>query len=174
MDTVSAIIGIASLVAWVRTKHPFFCLPLLVAGSLLLEDDAYPFSHFPMYSDPDESENYLYLAKPDSDGDGEPDALPVRTLTGLTAPKIKKMYKRYLKDYAVDIGKKDTDLSDEERAKIGREILAYYREQGIARNSEMPEELMLFEVWIEYDEAGKGGFTETTTLIARQKAADEE
>ncbi len=170
MDTISAIIGIASLVAWVWTRHPFFCLPLLVAGSLLLEDDAYPFSHFPMYSDPDESENYLYLAKPDSDGDGKPDALPVRTLTGLTAPKIKKMYKRYLKDHAAELGKKDTELTDEERAEIGREILAYYREQGVARGSEMPEELLLMEVWIEYDETVKGGLSETTTLIARQKS----
>ena len=172
MDTISAIIGIASLVAWVWTKHPFFCLPLLVAGSLLLEDDAYPFSNFPMYSDPDESENYLYLAKPDSDGDGKPDPLAVRTLTGMTAPKIKKMYKRYLKDYAADNGKRNSELSIDERAKIGREILAYYREQGEERGSEMPEELLLMEVWIEADKSGEGGFTETTTMIARQKTGN--
>lgn len=172
MDTISAIIGIASLIAWAKTKHPFFCLPLLVAGSLLLEDDAYPFSHFPMYSDPGESENYLYLAKSDSDGDGKPDALAVRTLTGMTAPKIKKMYKRYLRDYAAEIGKRHSELNDEERAKIGREILTYYREQGEARGSEMPEELILMEVWIEYNEAAKGGFTETTSLIARQSPAN--
>ena len=166
MDAICAIIGLASLIYWIRTRHPFFCLPLLVAGSLLLEDDAYPFSHFPMYSDPDGSENYLYLATPDAEVEGGIRPLAVRTLTGLTAPKIKKMFKTYLKDYAKERGKRDKELSPEERAEVGRQILAYYREQGELRRSEMPEPMLLMEVWIEYDE-DKKGFTETLSEVAR-------
>lgn len=173
LDTLCALIGLTSLVLWIRTRHPFFCLPLLVAGSLLLEDDAYPFSHFPMYSDPDESENYLYLAEPSESSDkakqvaGEwVSPLPSKTLTGITAPKIKKMYKRYLEDYAKEIDTKTKELSDEQRAKIGRQILAFFREQGEKRNSEMPEEMRLIEVWITYNTKG-GGFNEVSSEIAR-------
>ena len=176
MDAISAVVAAASLIAWIMTRHPFFCLPLLVAGSLLLEDDAYPFSHFPMYSDPDESENYLYLAKPaEQPGKGKQVAgewvepLGSKTMTGITAPKIKKMYKRYLKDYAKKIGTKDTKLSDEQRAKIGRQILAFFREQGEKRNSEMPDDMRLIEVWITYNTDG-GGFNEVASEIARQSA----
>lgn len=170
-DTIFAIVALGSLVAWVKTHHPFFCLPLLVAGSLLLEDDAYPFSHFPMYSDPDESENYLYLATPGANaGDIEP--LAVRKLTGLTAPKIKKMFKTYLEDRAKKLGKKNDQLSEEERAEIGREILAYYLDQGEKRGSEMPDPLLLMEVWIEFDEDNKG-LKETRSEIARLSHGEE-
>ena len=175
-------IGLASLILWIRTKHPFFCLPLLVVGSLLLEDDAYPFSNFPMYSDPDESENYLYLATPTTDKvnakevAGEwVEALPSKTLTGITAPKIKKMYKRYLEDHAKELDVKTKELPDEEREKIGRQILAFFREQGENHNSgkpeeirlEVPEEMRLIEVWITFNEEG-GGFNEVASEIARQ------
>ena len=174
MDAFCAVIGLASLIFWIVTRHPFFCLPLLVAGSLLLEDDAYPFSNFPMYSDPDESENYLYLAKPVDQKDHAKEVegewvapLPSKTLTGITAPKIKKMYKRYLEDYAKEVDTKTKELSDEQRAKIGRQILAFFREQGEKRNSEMPEEMRLIEVWITYNNDG-GGFNEVASEIARQ------
>ena len=174
MDALCAVIGLASLIFWIRTRHPFFCLPLLVAGSLLLEDDAYPFSNFPMYSDPDESENYLYLAKPAEPGGKAKEVagewvapLPSKTLTGITAPKIKKMYKRYLEDYAKEVDTRTKELSDEQRAKIGRQILAFFREQGEKRNSEMTDDMRLIEVWITYNTEG-GWFNEVASEIARQ------
>jgi hypothetical protein len=169
MEIILAIIGLVSLISWIVSRHPLFSLPLLIAGSILLEDSTYPFSSFPMYSDPDDSENYLYLARRGENGAPQP--LPVRRLTGMTAPTIKKMYMRYLDDYAKEDDERSNPMSREERAAIGRQILAFYRDQGEKRGSEMPDELILVEVWIRHDELDKG-FTETPEVIARLSSSD--
>ena len=62
MDALFGIILAASLIGWISTRYSIFCLPFLVSLSILAQDSFYPLSYFPMYSDPDESENYLYLA----------------------------------------------------------------------------------------------------------------
>ena len=64
----------------------------------------------------------------------------------------------------------DKELSDEQRAKIGRQILAFFREQGEKRNSEMPDDMRLIEVWITYNTEG-GGFNEVASEIARQSSS---
>lgn len=167
----------ASLAAWIRWRQVFFCLPFLVSLSLYLEDEAYPFSWFPMYGDPDESENYFYLADlgaeaadsaedrsgPPLEAEGVP--IGVRTHTGLTAPKLKKMYRSWAEERADDLGKKDRRaLSPEERAEVGTELIQYYRQQAERRGSPLPSEVALMEVWIRYEPGG--GFAETAEAVA--------
>lgn len=165
MDALFGIILALSLLGWVATRYSIFCLPFLVSLSILAQDSFYPLSYFPMYSDPDESENYLYLAT-FPDGSGKPEPLPVHALTGLSAPKVKKMWKSYLRGHADDLGKKDTQLSAEESAEAGRILLDEFRELAEKRSGKLPASLGLVEVWIECNP--EGGWTETATVIARQ------
>jgi len=165
LDAALGIILAASLFGWVATRYSVFCLPVVVALCILAEDEFYPLSHFPMYSDPDESENYFYLVTFRKRND-EMRPLPVRRLTGLSAPKVKKMWKPYSRDFADELGKKDTELTLEERAEIGRVILDEMREMAVGRGRPLPDRLGLVEVWIESDE--EKGWTETTTVVARQ------
>ena len=165
LDAALGIILAFSLFGWIATRYSIFCLPAIVSLCILAEDDFYPLSFFPMYSDPDESENYFYLVTFRKRND-EPRPLPVRRLTGLSAPKVKKMWKPYSRDYADAKGKKDTELTTEERAEVGRELLDEMREMAVNRGRPLPERLGLIEVWIVHDE--EKGWTETTTVVARQ------
>ena len=169
MDPVlAAILTIASFAGWVFWKHSFFSVPFVVFLSLWVQD-FFPLSHFPMYSDPDESENYLYLATLDDSGKTE--ALPVRKMTSITAPKVKKMFKSWTREYADERDKSDNDLTREERAEVGRELLTFLREQAEKRvagkrgkNAKLPDNLALVEVWIVFD--NKTGLSESTEVVA--------
>jgi hypothetical protein len=161
MQTLFAILTILSFAAMIRLRHSFFMVPLIVFLSLWVQD-FFPLSHFPMYSDPDESENYFYVASVDESGTQE--ALPVRALTSITAPKVKKMYKSWAREYADSLEKRDRDLTKEERAKVGRDLLTFLKKQAVERNREMPPKLALVEVWIVYD--NETGFSETPETVA--------
>ena len=161
MDSLFAILTILSLAGWIGLKHSFFSVPFVVCLSIWVQD-FFPLSHFPMYSDPDESENYFYLATTNEAGEREP--VPVRKLTSITAPKVKKMYKSWSRKRAGEMDKSDRDLTTEERAEVGRELLTFLNGQAVDRNREMPEPLHLVEVWIVYD--NDTGFSETPETVA--------
>lgn len=166
VDWLCYIAIVASVFFGFRYRHSFFVLPFVVAISLLAKDDFYPLSYFPMYSDPDESENYFYIGTWDEGTDPKPadiKPLPVRHLTGITAPKVKKMQKAWIRDRADELGTKDTKLPQEERVKKWLELLDYLREH---KRSELPERLALVEVWIEYDK--ELGYRETPEVVAVQ------
>ena len=162
MDGLFGFIAIASLITWIVTRYSFWCLPFVVSIAILAEDNFYPLSYFPMYSDPDESENYFYVATTNETGEMEP--IPVRKLTSITAPKVKKMYKSWSRQRADEMDKSDRDLTQEERAEVGRELLTFLNGQAVDRNREMPEPLHLVEVWIVYD--NDTGFSETPETVA--------
>jgi hypothetical protein len=161
MDVFFAILTILSLAGWVFLRHSFFAVPFIVFLSIWVED-FFPLSHFPMYSDPNNSENYFYVATQDGKGDLKP--LPINALTGVTAPKVKKMYKSWAKDHAEKLGKSDSDLTPQERADVGRNLLAYLREQAVMQKKEIPGTAALVEVWIVYDD--EKGFSETPEVVA--------
>lgn len=161
MDLLFGTLTLLSLAGWIFLRHSFFAVPLIVCLSIWVED-FFPLSHFPMYSDPNESENYFYVATLDEAG--RPRPLPVNDLTGVTAPKVKKMYKSWAKDHAEKLGKSDSDLTREERAEVGRELLAYLREQAGKRKKSLGGTAALVEVWIVYDD--DKGFSETPEIVA--------
>lgn len=161
MVILFAALTLLSFLGWILLRHSFFVVPFIVFLSIWVED-FFPLSHFPMYSDPNDSENYFYVATLDDRGDPKP--LPVNDLTGVTAPKVKKMYKSWAKTHAEKLGKSDTKLTKEERAEVGRNLLAYLREQAAERKKEIPGAAALVEVWIVYDE--EKGFTETPEIVA--------
>ncbi len=150
-----------SLAAWIGLRHSFFVVPFIVFLSIWVED-FFPLSHFPMYSDPNESENYFYVAS--VSGDGETRPIPIRALTQITAPKVKKMYKSWSREFADERGKSDNDLTAVERAEVGRNLLTFLEKQAADRGRVMPENVALIEVWIVYD--NDTGFSETPEIVA--------
>ncbi|MCB1064963.1 MAG: hypothetical protein KDN20_18850 [Verrucomicrobiae bacterium] len=164
MAVLFAILTVLSLAAWLGLRHSFFAVPFIVFLSIWVED-FFPLSHFPMYSDPNESENYFYVGTTDEKGETKP--LPIRALSSITAPKVKKMYKSWARDYADSLGKSDRELTKEERAKVGRDLLEFLRKQSADRSQDLPENLTLVEVWIVYD--NDAGFSETPEVVATLK-----
>lgn len=160
MEALFGSLTLLSLAGWIGLRHSFFSVPFVVSLSIWVQD-FFPLSHFPMYSDPDESENYFYVATTTENGDMEP--IPVRKLTSITAPKVKKMYKSWARERASELDKSDRELTIEERAEVGRELLTFLSGQAAERSREMPDPLHLVEVWIVY---GEEGFTETPETVA--------
>ncbi len=151
-------------------RHPFLHLWLLVFFCLSIKE-FYPFSNFPMYSDPDETENYLVVGQvtPEEENGWKP--LPVRELTGITAPKVKKMFKSRRDAYCDEVDKDSDELSEAELAAIGQDLLNYLREQALARTDgkePLPDQLVLVDYWIIYEDGG--GYSETPTIITKESA----
>ena len=185
-----AVIGLGCAI-WFR--HPF---PLLIAfvAFCLSVGEFYPFSNFPMYSDPDDRENYFVLASVPSEQQraelpdislqptspaGTPyyifdgiicKPLPVYPYTAITAPTMKKMFKSRMDAYAKKHDTRRKHLTPEQREIIGQDFLKYLREQAVKseapQRENLPEDLVLLEFWIEPD-TENGGFTETPGLVAR-------
>ncbi len=148
----------AAALGWTCSRHPAWFVPLLTAISLLA-GEFYPLSDYPMYSDPDERENYLYLARVVDDDAYEP--LPVRTLTGVTAPKVKKMYRSRLRS-RIEAGARRPSMAD--RSSAGADLLAFLRGQARSRGAVLPSRIALIEVWIVHD--GVRGYHERMQVVA--------
>ena len=165
-------IGVASVMAGFYFKHSAFVIPAVVAFSLTIREN-YPFSNFPMYSNPDATENYLYLVALDDNDQETP--LPVAKLTQFSAPGMKKAFKSYSDKFAqnrpAEDGKKRgrDDLTPEERTQVGLKLLEELRHQAVAGKQEMPPRLGIVEVWIKAD--GTSGWTETPSLIVKEPKA---
>ena len=167
MDGLFGFIAIASLITWIVTRYSFWCLPFVVSIAILAEDNFYPLSYFPMYSDPDESENYLYVAEFEDDPT-QATPIPIRDLTGLSAPKVKKMWKSYARDYADELDKKDTELTEAELNEVADILLGEFREIAAGRDKTLPDHLSLVEIWIVGTD--EGGWTETPRILGAQPA----
>ncbi len=120
----------------------------------------YPFTHVPMYSDPEARAPYLYLA----DGDGR--ALPVRSHCGVTNPKLRKMYRSRLGNRCAEDGLDKKHPPADVVREVADEVFAFLRERAEVRGRPLPEGLQIMHVLIEPAPA-PDGFKETTTLLVR-------
>ena len=161
---VYALVLLFGLIAWIGYRHPFWAIPVFVAIMLIVQE-FYPFSNFPMYGDPDESENYFYVAEVVDPKTDPPTlkALPIETLTRTTAPKVKKMFKSRRDARADELGIDDKEMTKEQLAQVGHELIAYLRGREGRTDATLPKSLALVEVWIIYD--GAHGFSETPEIV---------
>lgn len=121
-------------------------LPAFCALSLALKEN-YPFSHYPMYGDPDPVSLYYHLA----DGEGKP--LPIETLTGKSAPKLGKILRGHAERRAKELklnhyGK----LPPEEWAPICKETLSYLRQQAEVLHQTLPAKLQIMKTEIRFQD----------------------
>ena len=85
----------------------------------------YPFTHIPMYSDPESSAPYYYLA----DGDGK--ALGVKSHGGITNPKMRKMYRSRLDHYCRDNDLDRSHPPQEAVDVIAAEVIEFLRTHSV-------------------------------------------
>jgi len=102
---------VTALAAW--RAIPLKLVLLLVVLSLTLKNpdgraEYYPFSNYPMYSQFDGEDYFLYIA----DQDGKP--LPSKDTFRITTPKIKKRFNQELGDVANRLDKKKSEVGGAE------------------------------------------------------------
>jgi hypothetical protein len=124
-------------------------MALIAALSLTIREN-YPFSHFPMYGNPNSRPvDYYFL----TDGSGEP--LPVAALTGETAPRIKKRMLtqefKYVKDHHL---KDRTAIPPEIITEIRTRVLSGFVTQARSRGSSLPAEIQLWKGLIHQQDQG--------------------
>ena len=128
-----------------------------MAGIIFLSlkvGEHYPFSHFPMYGNPNPRPvDYYFL----TDAKGEP--LPVVNLTGDTAPKLKKRLNTALNDWGFA---NDTRIKSEipldVRAHITKEVLDATVAQSKRLGTALPDRVQL---WRGEIHMGEDGYHET-------------
>ena len=123
----------------------------------------YPFTHIPMYSDPEARAPYLFLEA----GDGQ--ALGVKSHGGITNPKMRKMYNKRLDEYCKEHGFDKNAPPQEAVDKIAGEVIAFLRKHSVKRKNPLPETVRLMHVLIEPAPA-PDGFKETTTLLHQDES----
>ncbi len=118
---------------------PITALLIFTIISLIAKEN-FPFSNYPMYSNPS-AERSFYMV---SGVDGKP--MPVATLTGITCPKIGKMFRKKASDRKLD----DDKLAPAQAQAIGMEIFGLLREQAQKLKQPLPERLRLTRIYITY------------------------
>jgi hypothetical protein len=98
-----------------------------------------------------------------ADADGQP--IPIADLTGITCPKVGKMYRKK----ALELGKHlkfgGSSLPPEQQQKVGEEIFAQLRQYARQLNKEMPAKLILQKIEISYRD---GKVTENPEVLAKE------
>lgn len=141
---------------WLRT--PLTALVIYCLVSVWLQEN-YPFSHFPMYSNPSAERPYYMIA----DGDGQP--LPIGTLTGITCPKVGKIYRTECQDLADKLKMNKDKLPPEHKQAIGEKMFAYLRVEATNRKQALPDKLQLIRMEISYQD---GKLSESAEVIAKE------
>ncbi len=137
-------------------RHPLSLFFLLVILSYQIKE-FYPFTHIPMYSDPEARAPYMFLA----DTDGKP--IGVRAQCGVTNPKMRKMYHGRMKQYCREYGFDPDNVPPEVEQKIAREVLAFLRDKALKRNRPLPDTIRLMNAVVV---PAEDGFTENFSLLA--------
>jgi hypothetical protein len=126
-------------------RTPLLFLVIYCLISLFLKEN-YPISHYPMYANPSADRSYYIVADAAT---GKP--LPIATVSGITCPKIGKIWR----DKVGALTKKEkitkNDLTPEQKQKIGQAIFDELR--GHAKDytrTGLPNRLLLQRVDIIY------------------------
>ena len=141
---------------------PLTALIIYCIISVIVREN-FPFSIFPMYSNPSAERMYYTISKEDGIG------LPVQTLTGTTSPKIGKIYRTKAEKFSKKNNVKPSDFTEAQVASIGLEIIRDLRAKA-ERNGkaeEFPKQVQLNRIWISYKD---GKIVETPLVIAKEPA----
>lgn len=134
---------------------------LIYTGLSLWAEENYPLSNYPMYSNPSAERPYYLIA----DGQGKP--LPIQEKTGITCPKIGKIYRTKAEKMAKKLDIRAVDLKPEQMQEIGMEMFAQFRHEAEKLKQPMPEQLQLVKTYITYE---NGKVIETPNIIAQEPA----
>lgn len=139
---------------------PLTALLIYTVVSLWAEEN-YPLSDYPMYSNPSPERPYYLMA----DGEGNP--VPTQEKTGITCPKIGKIYRTKAEALAKKHDIRAVDLTPEQVQSIGMEMFAQFRKEAEKLKQTMPAQLRLVKTYITYE---NGKVVETPNIIAQEPA----
>jgi hypothetical protein len=139
---------------------PLTALAVYTLVSLQLEEN-YPISNYPMYSNPSPERPYYMIT------DGEGKLLPIQTLTGVTCPKIGKIFRKECDELAKQLDVKAVELKPEHHQAISMKMFAYLRNESQQKDqtAALPAKLRLVKNYITYE---NGQVIETPTLIGQE------
>lgn len=137
---------------------PLSTLLIYCLLSVMIREN-YPFSNFPMYSNPSPERMYYALA----DGDGK--VLPIATLTGITSPKIGKIYRKIVDERSRKLNINPSKFTPEQVESIGLEILQQLRHEAETKKQTLPPKLQIIKTYISYKD---GQIVETSNSIAKE------
>jgi hypothetical protein len=142
-------------------RTPLTVLAIYCLLSLYLREN-YPFTHYPMYSNPSAERSYYVVADAAT---GEP--LPIAELTGITCPKIGKIWRTKAAELAGKLKTSKTELSHSEGGDqtIGLAIFSQLRGYAKDRNQTLPARLQLRRMEISYAD---GKVVETPDILATE------
>jgi hypothetical protein len=132
-------------------------LVVFVVVTQKLEERVYPFSAFPMYSNPDDWDDYIYL----TDAAGEP--VGITPHTGLSASKMNKIFNNKMKEVGLRSSAQRHAAQPDLEAKAAADVLRTARQLAKRRNRPLPQLVRLMRVIVERH--GQQ-LTETTHLVA--------
>lgn len=129
------------------TSHKSLLLASLVAfcAFSLWAKENYPFSHYPMYGDPDPSAFYHYL----TDGEGKP--IATYAFTGKSAAQVGKIIRTRSIEKAKILGMDAKKMSQSEWDAVYRETLAYLHAQSKSNGTPLPERVRIMRTDIRFE-----------------------
>ncbi|HSJ04271.1 MAG TPA: hypothetical protein VK956_17525 [Verrucomicrobium sp.] len=140
-------------------KYPPLTALLIYTGLSLAFKENYPFSNYPMYSNPSSERPYYTIA----DGEGKP--IAVQKLTGVTCPKIGKIFRKKAEEEAKKHDIKAKDLPPGSVQKVCDEIFAQLRHEAAGKKQTPPAQLKLIKTYISFRD---GQVVEETELIGAE------
>jgi len=144
---------------WSFLRHSPLGLMIIYMAVALQVQENYPFSHYPMYSNPSAERSYYMIA----DGEGKPVA--VGTLAGITCPKVGKRYRTFAEMEAKKVKLTRDTLTPEGKQAAGVRVFEQLREGAARRKNELPPKLQLIRAEISYEDGVVKDIYET---IARE------
>ena len=105
----------------------------------------YPFSHYPMYSDPDPTAFYHYL----TDAEGKP--LATYAYTGKSAAQVGKIIRTRSIERAKKLGTDAKKMPQVEWDAVCRDTLAYLHTQSQSNGTPLPERVRIMRTDIRFE-----------------------
>lgn len=137
--------------------HPLMAVPLFIVITQQLGEKGYPFSNFPMYSNPSDWEDYIYLT------DGEDRPIGVQPHVGMSSAKLNKVFNNTMKNHGLKLSAVKRNAPPEVEKKVGDEVLQKARRWAENRKRPLPEPTRLYRVIIERQPDGR--LTERTHRV---------
>lgn len=137
--------------------HPLMAVPLFIVITQQLGEKGYPFSNFPMYSNPSEWDDYIYLT------DAQDQPVGVQPHVGISSAKLNKVFNNTMKDHGLRQSAVKRNAPPEVEKKVGDEVLLKARRWAENRKRPLPQPTRLYRVIIERQSDGR--LTERAHLV---------
>lgn len=137
--------------------HPLMAVPLFIVLTQQLGEKGYPFSNFPMYSNPSDWDDYIYLT------DGQDQPIGIQPHVGISSAKLNKVFNNTMKEHGLRQSAVKRNAPPEVEKKIGEAVMAEARQWAENRRRPLPVPTRLYRVIIERQPDGR--LTERTHLV---------